>query len=102
MGTEPSRTIILGHYDEADTESVLMIKVADKVAMRVLDIVDCLDFFKVWLRVALFNHPTFGASNKRAYKDSRPFRWEALSSDSSDKDVHGAFNGKTLNFPNHP
>ena len=77
-----SRELILNHYDEdlGDMESVVMVRVADAVAMRILDLVDIWDLAKIYLRSALFLHPVYGQNSQNWDAWTRPCRWPRVSS----------------------
>lgn len=73
----------LEHYnkDLDDRETVIMVRMATNVAMRLLDLSDIWDSFKVWCRIFLFFDENYGHETDHWERLTRPLRWKLARAD---------------------
>ena len=91
-GESPAREEFLKHYGEDDI--VTMFRVAENIAIRALDFVDCWDAIKLWVRSALPDDQEFGQKAAAA----RPYRWPAVTSKSALSKHRGSYQGVQLDM----
>ena len=82
----------MAHYPEGQETLVSVVRIGEHVSLRTLDLLDLLDFWKVWIRTQLFDHPTYGLQNETARSQSHPTRWFHQSP------PFGEFKGISLDF----
>ena len=91
-GLTTPATMFLEHYRrDFCRESVTMVRIAELVAVRLLDLIDIWDLFKVLVRAALYTSPEYGHTIDRWDSITRPCRWGVVPEGCSDEEFFGFF-----------
>lgn len=99
---EGVRERYLSHYSsENNKESVTLVRVSETVSMRLLDLLDLWDLFKIYLRVVLFHHERYGHEMDDLWEiHTRPCRWGRDDWSFEDQDdKYRSFEGVKLYWP---
>ena len=90
----------MAHYDDVSEGLASLIKLDKDIPIRVLDFVDILDSFKLWVRTVFWHHDTYGHKSADAMKATQPTRWNPTSKENANDlaSVYGTFKGSVLYF----